>query len=74
MTPTEAVKIIAEQYQSPMSRMALEAWIRSGTCPFGVHIKKTGTGPRGKHQIFPTRMHAFYQAKDLTYGDLSATV
>ncbi len=41
-----------------MARPLLEAWIRSGKCPFGQYVRQEGK-ERGTYIIFPERLKVF---------------
>ncbi len=50
-----------------IARPALEAWIRSGKCPFGEYIRQEGKSV-GRYIIFDSRLRAYLGAEDLRRG------
>ena len=60
LTATQAVEIIRTQYGEDIARQSLEAWLRSGRCPFGEYIRNPGS-QRGHYLIFRSRMEFYFK-------------
>jgi hypothetical protein len=58
LSPREAEPMVG------MNRASLEAWIRSGKCPFGVYVKKDGR-EKGHFYIYRARLNAYITASDM---------
>lgn len=69
ITTQKALEIINQgaSVGNRMARPALEAWIRSGNCPFGTYIKQDGKSS-GRYVIFPQRLLAYLNAEDIKGG------
>ena len=58
ITPLQAAPKIG------MAQKALEQWLRTGKCPFGIYLKKEDK-QRGEYIIFETRLKAFIEGEDM---------
>jgi hypothetical protein len=64
MPKTSRITIASVCEKMMIKRPMLEAWIRSGKCPFGEYIREEGKSI-GSFYIHPGRFAAYHNAADL---------
>lgn len=56
----QAVALISEEFGEHITQASLQAWVRSGRCPFGEYIRKPGTS-RGQYLLFRERIRKYFK-------------
>ena len=64
MNTLQALDVINANTTANMGRVTLEAWIRSGKCPFASYVRQEGKG-RGAYIIIDKRLYAYVDGEDL---------